>query len=443
MSKLIEYYKSESFENTEKLKNKLNLLKAPMEILNDQELDELKKLLRDIEKSFDKMTKTYEDSVKNNILSKSEIEASSPDYDECKEQITFYKNQVDLYQDKLNNKLHEGELGGIASSSNNPTDVEMVNTTNENTNDQNFPAITRVFLNTIITTQHIVELKKQKNLMDERRYLSTIFYLKLDDGKDQILVDFYMTMFTFTIKQRFSLEKTSTFFSIMYFLFNYSILSKKIIKQKSLLLFNSLIDYHCIHRPPYAYQVFDLKEKNNLLEFVKNTFFRNYSLFENIFKYNVNIYLSTKEPKKIPKEEFPAVKPLELKYMIDDINSSEFYNFILETYVKENKKNDDLHVKQKSEIEEYSEQQMNKLNSYMSMFYASNNHNNEENNEVLLNKEEKEKKERELQDAKEILEFKNREIIENTNEFIKIEDRLLENEIAKKMPEPIDKTKKK
>ena len=54
MARLIDMYISDSLEVVEKLKNKLNLLKSPMGILNQQEIEELKELR---EKDIDYFTK--------------------------------------------------------------------------------------------------------------------------------------------------------------------------------------------------------------------------------------------------------------------------------------------------------------------------------------------------------------------------------------------------
>jgi hypothetical protein len=442
MSKIIEWYKSETFENTEKIKNMLNLLKCPMDILNKQEIQEINILISSVTDSFSKLCSTFEPAKGTQSgISDKEINSCKKEYEEVKEDYTSLKKKVAFYNDKYNNKIKHnidslllGEDTQLESESAMSEKLSV-----DGNSDQGFPAITQVFLNTVITTHDIEELKKKKNLTEERKYLSKIFLLKLNEGKDQILVDFYMTVFQFSLKQKFSLEKTSTLFSIMFFIFNYSILSKKIIKQKSLSLFTTLIEYHTIHRPPYSYQVFDLKEKKSINEFVKNTFFRNYSLFENIFKYNVNIYLTTKEPKSIPKELFPSLSLLKQDFMVEDVNASEFYNFIYETYVSGSKTVEDLHIKPKTEIEEYSETQMNKLNTYMSSFYASN-INQQDNADNELNKSDNKKinNEQDVTETKNILNNKIKDFQFEINEQINLGNRALENNINKKLPEQKD-----
>lgn len=448
MSKIIEWYKSESFENTEKIKNMINLLKCPMDILNKQEIQELNILMDSISESFSKLSSTFEPAVGTfSGISEKEIHSCKKEYEESKEDYINLRKKVKFYNDKYNNKIKYDIDSVLAGGNFTQVDSESVmgeKLSVDGNADQGFPSITQVFLNTVITTQDIEELKKKKNLIEERKFLSKIFHLKLDEGKDQILVDFYMAVFQFSLKQKFSLEKTSTLFSIMFFIFNYSILSKKIIKQKSLALFTTLMEYHTIHRPPYSYQVFDLKERKNIMEFVKNTFFRNYSLFENIFKYNVNIYLTTKAPKSVPKEVFPSLTLLKQEFMIDDINASEFYNFIYESYVSGSKSVEDFHIKPKTEIEEYSENQMNKLNTYMSSFYASNigqqDNTNSEDNVKMENK--KAFLEQDAAETKEILANKIKDFQFDVNEQINIGNRALENNLLKKLPEQKEKDPK-
>lgn len=445
MSKIVEWYKSESFEKTEKLKHKLNLLKSPIDILNKQEIDEINSLFDYIRESFQKLTDTFESPDSAVILTDNKAsQLAREEFKECKEAYLKTKKEVDLYNDKYNNKT-KNDINSILGSHSTGYGSESGDKHSEGFVDQGFPTITRIFLNTIITTQDIEEIKRKKSLIDERKFLSKIFFLSLDDSKDQILVDFYMSIFEFSIKQRYSLEKTSTFFSIMYFIFNYSILSKKIIKQKSYLLFMNLIEYHTLHRPPHSYQVFDDKEKTILVDYIKNSFFRNYSLFENIFKYNVNIYLITKQQKRIPKEVFPELISLKQEYMVDNIKESEFFQFIYDSYIAQNtnKVTEDIYSKKpKSEIDEYSDQQMNKLNTLMSSFYAVNMTGKDNENNLEFKEITSKEKLKEINDTKTIIGNKIKEIKDSTNERISIGDRIIEKNLIGKLPEPKDTKKK-
>jgi len=170
--------------------------------------------------------------------------------------------------------------------------------------------ITKVFLNSVFTTAHVSALAKKKSLIEEKYYIAEILKLKTDLSKDQILIDFYNSNYKFCITSKFTLEKSSTFLSIMFFIFNYSVMNKKLNKDKSFSIFLEIMEFHSIHRPPYSYEIFTIEDKKNIIEFAKNTFYHNFSMIDNIFKYNMNIVVYSHEHKKVPKVEFPQPQPL-------------------------------------------------------------------------------------------------------------------------------------
>lgn len=436
MSKLVDYYNSDIHEESEILRNRLNVLKCPIDILTKQEIDEINNYFKQITDKFNRIKEIFEEKqIKENFSSEKEYNIALVEYKLAKEKYYNYEKEVQFYNEKYFNMTKKNPAI-IINTTEGSVDLESISV--EGGESSSIPSITKIFLNSVITTQHIFTLRKKKNLVDERKYLCEIMFLKYDYPEDQILIDFYMSVFSLTIKHEFSLEKTSTFFSIMYFIFNYSILSKKIIKEKSFIIFKELLDFHCLHRPPYCYQVFDENEKKIMLEYAKNSFFRNYSLFENIFKYNVNIYLTTNKPSKITSEDLPKSNNLQLNYLIENINDVGFSNFLIENYINHRSEDEIGHeeLNQKEinvnyEIEKYRGEQMDKLKTYMSSFYSSvNKQENNENDFVLetIGKSNEEKK-----DVNDILENKIITIKNDVNNFIHIEDTALNKETDKKI----------
>lgn len=434
MSKFIDLYKINSLEVVEKLKNKLNLLKSPIDILQAQEIEELNTLKSCDADHFTKLKKYFE------ISSPSEdIIASMKEYDQLKEQYLNREKLVKFYESKYkSNRIQPlTDAGNIVNTL---TETETLSHhSTEQSNENEFPEIQKVFLNSIITTKHIETLKSLKSLVEERKFISNIFLLKLDDGKDQILVDFYMNMFKFSISQNYSLEKTSTFFSIMYFLFNYSILGKKIMKQKSFGLFLKLIEFHSINRPPYSYQVFRRDEKDALIEFVNNTFFRNYSLFENIFKYNVNILLKSKSPKKIPLDEFPKIPVLNADYQLFEIEQG-LIDILSKTIEKHTKETPTDSIKAKTEYEIYADTINEKLNVFRNTFNKATRQDGADG-ELQLEKETLTHKEAEKEELNDILEVKIKELQTEVREKIMIDDRVIDRKLEKKLAEITTKKK--
>lgn len=425
----IDFFKSESLPSEEKLKNKFNLLKSPIDILTQVELDDINSLFEKYSESFVKLSKHFEDDQEHR---KTDLEK----YKEIKKKYQNYKSEVEFY----NRKFLEGNYKKMSKHTQALfSELDNASVSSEGL-DADRPKITQVFLNTIINTKHIESLTKKRNLLEERLYLSKIFLLKLNDSKDQILVDFYMNLYKFCINNHFSIEKISTFFSIMYFIMNYSIMNKKIIKRNSFELFIDLIDFHSLHRPPYSYEIFDPKEKSIIIDFIQNTFYRNYILFENIFKYNVNIFLSTKFPVKIPGVAVPKVDQLRISDQIEEIENFKFYDFVKKNLIDRNDSNIPIKKKSKSEMEKYQDRINEKMNNFKNSFYmqaktipidADLRESNELIDEANL---------MEMQEAKHIMEMRTKEIVDETQEKIGIFNKAVDRKVFS-IPNPNEKKK--
>lgn len=378
MSDIIKMYHAASIETIVKLKNKLNLLKSPVNILNKENIKELEDLHKQDKENIVKNLNAFESKDLN-----SNLQEYMPEYEKIKEEYQKRKKLVIFYIEKFNNLTLNNEIikktDNDMSSTNNIIDVEKLNTINVNnsnnlnnqntvkrkttlkkffnktastprksknfndknntnfiiknnidqtqinvqsiTNEEDLPEITNYFLDTIITSKQIEALiKTKKTLIDEKNYIAEIFILNPCDEKDKILIDFYMDIFKFSLKHSLSIEKISTLMSLMYFIFNYSIIGKKIMKQKSKMLFQKLLHYHSVNRPPYCYEIFNIQESILISNFIDNTFYRNYAFFENIFKYNVNIYLHSKEYKRFNNYNHKIVD-LKKEDTVDDKNN--------------------------------------------------------------------------------------------------------------------------
>ena len=102
----------------------------------------------------------------------------------------------------------------------------------------------------------------------------------------------------------------STIFSIFYFLFSYSFINSNIVVEKSLSLFSEILDFHAMNRPPFSYEIFTQKERDLIYAFGRSSFYRNYSLFESIFQYEVSICFFSKDPRPIPYRSLPPLPTL-------------------------------------------------------------------------------------------------------------------------------------
>lgn len=212
--------------------------------------------------------------------------------------------------------------------------------------------------------------------------IAEAFHLEINKNcKEKILLDLYTNLYKFCLAQRFTIEKISTLLSIMYFVVNYSLSNKKIIKERSINVFNIIMDYHCLQRPPYCYEIFSFNEKDIISDFILKTFYRNYTLLENIFKYNLNIYLYSQDHESAPSSNFEVISnnndyKLNEEFITDDKDVLQQINKIID--MKREKENlnyqalEQIVDENKLEIEKYEEEQMEKLKTFMNTFFKLN-----------------------------------------------------------------------
>ena len=277
-------------------------------------------------------------------------------------------------------------------------------------------------------------MKSSKTLLDEKKNICKIMNLRPDDSKDQIIIDFYMSLFRFGMKIKLSNEKISTMISILYFLFNYSIMNKKLSKEKSFNLFLDIMEFHSLNRPPYCSEIFSVDDKQNIIEFIKNSFYRNFMIFENIFKYNINICLQTKIYNPFQNNVSQVMLPLNTHLKTDSINFTYIHKYYIEKHAEKEKQQVEQKVK-KSEVELYEEMQMDKLKSFVKTFYKTKE--NVEGGVTMMEAIRNQiMKETQLIETTGVLDSKIPEILKDTTDKITIKNR----EIFKLLPNlPIKK----
>jgi hypothetical protein len=353
MNNAILLFKEDSKEITQSLKNKINLLRSPVNLLNEAEVQEIGGLMKKYGEKIEKLTSTF-NSPENISNNSTDLEVFNHILNQYKDTTQIIDKIIQEYKNSLNTRLHTE--GGYFMEN------DAMSETSEYINKDRL-TINRVFLNSIVTVQQVTELKAKKSQSEEIAHICEIYNLRLDSPKEHIIIDFYRDIYKFCLVHKFSIEKISTFMSIMYFMFNYSILNKKITKDKSIAVFNDVINYHCIHRPPYFYEIFTNEDKTAILDYTRKGFYKNFILYENIFKYNMNINIYSKEMVKIPTQGLPSLNHLTLMKIADpdtvsilnDIFTGDReFRPLITTSVQEVTNIDEV----KSEFEKYKEEEM-------------------------------------------------------------------------------------
>ena len=416
MKSNLKIFHEESIELEMLLKNKINLLQSPINFLNEKEVKEIKNIFLEYSKKVEKLINSANDNTSRIDKESNDIyENIIKKYKQMRSNIEKY---IEEYEEREAKKLSEKSFKNIHRDR-----EESISDFSEYA-DKDKLEIIKIFLNSIMTVNHVTTLQKKKTLEEEKNYILEIFNLKdsypNSPAKQQILVDLYTNNYKFCVQQKFTIEKISTFMSIVYFIFTYSVMNKKIIKEKTMNLFREIIEFHSLNRPPYCYEIFTNEDKVKIFHFCNTTLFRNYTLIESIFKYNVNIYFTSKDFKKIPKRELPQIKEYQLTKEFEHDNTNEIqiiHNMYLSKIKINNNENNNKEIK--SDLDKYEEETMEKLKTFVNSFYKSKTALESEKLKEEQSKLAKEK-EHEIKEVTNYLEKKVPEIVNEASERIMI-----------------------
>mmetsp|Transcript_12783 Transcript_12783/g.21615 ORF Transcript_12783/g.21615 Transcript_12783/m.21615 type:complete len:176 (+) Transcript_12783:344-871(+) len=106
-----------------------------------------------------------------------------------------------------------------------------------------------------------------------------------------------MINYNFCVSNQFSNEKISSLLAIMDFLLHVMI-KRQLQMELGLKLLKQILAKHSLQRPPYSIFIFSEAESQRIVDFMLNSFFRHYSLYEYSFKPKVELVLMT-----LPKDE--------------------------------------------------------------------------------------------------------------------------------------------
>ena len=172
---------------------------------------------------------------------------------------------------------------------------------NNEQKEEEFLIIDKIFLNIKMNINDVDILKKKETLDEEKELITKIFDLKNlfenSTSKQYIMLDYYMNIYNLCIENNFTLQQISTIMSIFYFIFSYSF-SWLSTPEKISEIFSSIISYHSENNPPFSQKIFEPKQKTLLINFFQNTFIKNFSFFEVLFRSDVNICFSNQVSSK-------------------------------------------------------------------------------------------------------------------------------------------------
>ena len=331
---------------------------------------EIKERFKEIEALFDKVRTT-----EKTILSKAEFlidEFNKRERQLFSGQIIPRKKKVILNdgrkEENESEKNEKTEVNENPDMGNVEGATKINNVPSHEPKKEEFLIIEKIFLNTKMTINDVDILKKKETLDEEKAFISEIFDLKNlfenSLSKQYIMLDYYMNIYNLCIDNNFTLQQISTIMSIFYFIFSYSFAWVST-EEKIFEIFQDIICYHSINNPPFSHKIFEKNQKTLLINFFENTFIKNFSFFEVLFRLDVSVCFFNQVLTKadINTTESSSQNKVELKKSTDEKNLEDMEN---NEEDEENKKEDE---KSLGEIQD--EKEIEEMKNLVNSFYQA------------------------------------------------------------------------
>ena len=186
MNASLKILKDESIRLERILKTKTTLLKLPLNILSEKEIKDLIKMFIDFSQRLERIYNSYKEekesqsALNKNVLSEKDIKIEKS-FKELKnidlnlkqkadELMTNYYKRVEEENKALGRiKKIEDDEDDLSSRRSSGSEISSINDENENLQ------CTKVFLNSIISTNNVTILLRKKTLLEEKEYINEIF----------------------------------------------------------------------------------------------------------------------------------------------------------------------------------------------------------------------------------------------------------------------------
>ena len=393
------------------IKLKRAIIKLPVKILKEKEVISLKKSLRDFTTKFDKLKENYEEEKeKRPSLNKSSRASLDTETEGLIAVIHHHLLSVRSQFDKLYSSFYileaEQESHPLMKKLNDLSQFSEEKSEHSGSSSSSLSVeadkllIDKVFMNTIFTTSDVIVLQEKETVAEERIFMGEVMKLNelfpISQSKRLIVLDFLMNVYKFSLEVSFTIQQISTVLSIFYFIFIYAFISSNVTQEKVQTIFEEILTFHSVNRPPFSYEIFTSEEKDKISNFAKMVFFNHFMIFENIFRYEVSICFFADEPRQIPNKNLPDIEkdymlkeeyinnkedmPVQLKKIIKSSISPTLKSSLLkrkslklkekissqQIKLKETKENLDESEKSPEEIEE--EEALERLQNFISSF---------------------------------------------------------------------------
>ena len=288
---------------------KTTLIEFPGKIISTKEIKDIDTYFKEFERKVETYLRSFLIEKENEAKSKKPKNAETKErfketevlFEKVKSTEKIYLAKANFLIDEYNRRESE-----LLTSQIIPRKIQVIlndgrSNTNLNASETSNPTepikeecliIERLFLNTKVSINDMDILKKKATLDEEKAFITKLFNLKElfenSQSKQFIMLDYYMNLYSLCIDNNFTLQQISTIMSIFYFIFSYAF-SWISTEEKILEIYKAIISFHCLNNPPFAYQIFNKSQKKTLIEFFENTFIKNFSFFEVLFRYDISV----------------------------------------------------------------------------------------------------------------------------------------------------------
>jgi hypothetical protein len=138
----------------------------------------------------------------------------------------------------------------------------------------------------LISQEQFAELEAATSAESIKDLFAKYFGINYSDEKKQkIALDYHLYNYTFCKNSAFNGRKTSTFLSIMQTIWKHDMESTSAADTitSSYAFFEETLMKHCVERVPYNIKVFDEPDVGRILDFVVESYYRQFRLFNYIF----------------------------------------------------------------------------------------------------------------------------------------------------------------
>lgn len=149
-----------------------------------------------------------------------------------------------------------------------------------------------------------------------RAHLAACMDLDQDEGlPTEIVADLHFNNFLFCHSAKFSPEKTSCFLSIMKLVFQ-AMIDEWLSSAMTFDLLRMQLLRHSVPRPPWSIAVFSANDLQVLTDYVVNTFFRHFKLYQYVYVPHRQLHLRSRAARFVSR--IPPPHPLTEEHLVDE-----------------------------------------------------------------------------------------------------------------------------